>query len=49
MTKTTKKSTPPRRRTRRARRLPQKDAALVRALMRRLRWWAKMLDRATRN
>ena len=33
----------------RARRLPQKDAALVRALMKRLRWWAKMLDKATHS
>lgn len=31
----------------RARRLPRKDAALVRMLIKRLRWWAKMLDKAT--
>lgn len=32
---------------RRARRLPSKDAALVKALTKRFRWWARMLDKAT--
>lgn len=34
---------------RRARRLPSKDAMLVKALTKRLRWWAKMLDKATHS
>jgi hypothetical protein len=35
------------RKKRRARKLPAKDAHLVRTLIKRLRWWAVMLDRAT--
>lgn len=34
-------------RRRRSRRLPPKDAKLIRQLTKRLRWWAVMLDRAT--
>ncbi len=37
------------RRKSRARRLPSKDAALVKALTKRLRWWARMLDKATHS
>lgn len=43
-----KKVTKARKRNR-ARRLPSKDMALIRALQKRLRWWAKMLDKATHS